>query len=105
VNDWLDHDYIARHTVGYEALVERVRQYSPDAVCERVGLATEEIERVITIPLENELNGIANITILKSESQLGLSNIRIVFGDGAGQGLVSRLAEPVRTQRRQSPER
>src|SRR5262249_26362646 len=28
-------------------------------------------------------NGIANITILKSESQLGLSNIRIVFGDSA----------------------
>jgi heavy metal efflux system protein len=47
------------------------------------GHATEELERVITIPLENELNGIANITILKSESQLGLSNIRIVFGDGA----------------------
>jgi len=47
------------------------------------GHATEELERVITIPLENELNGIANITILKSESQLGLSNIRIVFNDRA----------------------
>src|SRR5438477_7828328 len=41
----VDHDYIARHTVGCEALVERVRQYSPEAVRERVGLATEEIER------------------------------------------------------------
>ena len=28
----VDHDYIARHTVGYEALVERVRQHSPEAV-------------------------------------------------------------------------
>jgi len=46
------------------------------------GHATEEIERVITIPLENELNGIARVTLMKSESQLGLSNIRIVFGDG-----------------------
>jgi len=41
----VDHDYVARHTVGYDALAERVRQYSPDAVRERVGLATEEIER------------------------------------------------------------
>ena len=61
------------------------------------GHATEEIERVITIPLENELNGIANITLLKSESQLGLSNIRIVFADGtddywARQQVLERIA-------------
>ena len=61
------------------------------------GHATEELERVITIPLENELNGIANITILKSESQLGLSNIRIVFADGtddywARQQVLERMA-------------
>ncbi len=46
------------------------------------GHATEEVERLLTIPLENELNGIANVTFLKSESQLGLSNIRILFADG-----------------------
>ena len=46
------------------------------------GHATEEVERVVTIPLENELNGIAGVTLLKSESQLGLSNIRVVFKDG-----------------------
>jgi anaerobic selenocysteine-containing dehydrogenase len=44
-DDLVDHDYVVRHTVGYEALVERVQPYSPDAVRERVGLATEEIER------------------------------------------------------------
>ncbi len=46
------------------------------------GHATEEVERLITIPLEKELNGIAGITFLKSESQLGLSNIRVLFVDG-----------------------
>jgi len=61
------------------------------------GHATEELERVITIPLENELNGIANITLLKSESQLGLSNIRVVFADGtddywARQQVLERIA-------------
>jgi heavy metal efflux system protein len=46
------------------------------------GHATEELERLVTIPLENELNGIARITFMKSESQFGLSNIRILFADG-----------------------
>ena len=45
------------------------------------GHATEEVERQITIPLEKELNGIANVTFMKSESQLGLSNIRLLFTD------------------------
>ncbi len=46
------------------------------------GHATEEVERLITVPLEKELNGIANITFMKSESQFGLSNVRILFADG-----------------------
>ena len=36
VNDWLDHDYIARHTQGWEALRERALQWTPEraaAVC------------------------------------------------------------------------
>jgi len=36
VNDWLDHDYIARHTLGWEALRERALQWPPSraaAVC------------------------------------------------------------------------
>jgi len=47
------------------------------------GHAAEEVERYITIPLENELNGIAHVTFLRSISNFGLSNIRVVFGDGA----------------------
>ena len=31
VNDWLDHDYIARHTLGWEALRERALQWTPGA--------------------------------------------------------------------------
>jgi len=36
VHDWLDHDYIARHTLGFEALRERALRWSPEraaAVC------------------------------------------------------------------------
>ena len=35
-NDWLDHDYIARHTLGWPALRERALQWPPEraaAVC------------------------------------------------------------------------
>ena len=46
------------------------------------GRAAEEVERLITIPLEKELNGIAGVTFLRSISNFGLSNIRAVFEDG-----------------------
>ena len=46
------------------------------------GHAAEEVERLITIPLENELNGIANVTFLRSDTLFGLSNIKVLFADG-----------------------
>lgn len=41
----VDHDYVSRHAVGYAALAERARDYSPSAVSAIVGLPEEEIER------------------------------------------------------------
>ncbi len=46
------------------------------------GHAAEEVERLLTIPLENELNGIANVTFLRSDTLFGLSNIQVLFADG-----------------------
>lgn len=46
------------------------------------GHAAEEVERHITISLEKDLNGIANVTFLRSISIFGLSNIRVIFDDG-----------------------
>ena len=46
------------------------------------GHAAEEVERLITIPLENELNGIADVTFLRSDTLFGLSNIKVIFADG-----------------------
>ncbi len=62
------------------------------------GRAAEEVERHITIALEKELNGIANLTFLRSISIFGLSNIRVVFADGtdnywARQQVQERLAQ------------
>ena len=46
------------------------------------GHAAEEVERLVTIALEKELNGVANLTFLRSISIFGLSNIRVFFADG-----------------------
>lgn len=43
-NDWLDHDYIAQHTVGWDALRQRALQWTPARAAEVCGVSAEEIE-------------------------------------------------------------
>jgi anaerobic selenocysteine-containing dehydrogenase len=43
VNDWLDHDYIARHTVGWEALRERAMLWTPERAGQTCGLEADQI--------------------------------------------------------------
>ncbi|MBK8071355.1 MAG: molybdopterin oxidoreductase family protein [Ramlibacter sp.] len=43
VHDWLDHDYIARHTVGWEALRERALQWPPARAAQVCGVPEEQI--------------------------------------------------------------
>jgi anaerobic selenocysteine-containing dehydrogenase len=42
----LDRDYIARHTLGFEALAERVRQYTPQWAARVCGLEAQAIVRL-----------------------------------------------------------
>ena len=42
-NDWLDHDYIARHTLGWEQLRERALQWPPERAAEVCGVPVEQI--------------------------------------------------------------
>lgn len=46
------------------------------------GLAAEEVEQQITIPLERALNGMPGTHVMRSRSTFGLSMITIVFEDG-----------------------
>ncbi len=39
----IDHDYIARHTLGFDALAERVRAFTPEWAAPLAGLAAETI--------------------------------------------------------------
>jgi cobalt-zinc-cadmium resistance protein CzcA len=47
------------------------------------GLAAEEIEQQITIPLERALNGTPGLTSMRSVSTFALSQINLIFRDGA----------------------
>ena len=62
------------------------------------GLAAEEIEQQITIPVERALNGIPSMKVMRSKNTFGLSTVIIVFDDGvddywARQLIQARLSE------------
>lgn len=46
------------------------------------GLAAEEIEQQITIPLERSLNGLPSLKMMRSTNTFGISTIMLVFQDG-----------------------
>jgi heavy metal efflux system protein len=46
------------------------------------GRAAEEVERLITVPIEVEMNGIPNVAVVRSISLYGLSDVRITFDPG-----------------------
>jgi Cu/Ag efflux pump CusA len=49
---------------------------------EALGPSTEEVESLISVPLENALNGTPGLTTLRSKSVLGLSSVVLLFAEG-----------------------
>ena len=49
--------------------------------CESHGMAPEEIERLITWPIESTMNGLPGVTMVKSTSAFGLAVIYVYFED------------------------
>src|SRR5260370_20706235 len=45
------------------------------------GLAPQEVEQLITFPIENEMNGISGVTRVESISKFGLSVVTVFFND------------------------
>jgi CzcA family heavy metal efflux pump len=65
---------------------------------EAPGFAPQQVEELVTKPIENVVNGAAGLATLRSESIPGLSVIKITFKDGsdllvARQGVAERLSE------------
>src|ERR1700710_2173565 len=50
---------------------------------EAPGLSTIEVESLVTVPIENALNGLPSVKTVRSKSVLGLSQVVVVLEDGA----------------------
>src|ERR1700675_158014 len=64
------------------------------------GLAAEEVEQLITVPLERQINGTPGLLLMRSSSTFGLSLITVLFRDGyedywARQRLIERINQTV----------
>ena len=46
------------------------------------GHAAEEVERLVTVPTEVEMNGVPQLTVMRSISLYGLSDVVMTFNDG-----------------------
>jgi CzcA family heavy metal efflux pump len=88
-----------------EMPVDVFPEFAPPRVeiqTEALGLSTTETESLITVPLEQALNGTPGLDILRSKSVPGLSSILLIFKPGtdlieARQLVQERLALVVRT--------
>jgi CzcA family heavy metal efflux pump len=49
---------------------------------EAPGLSTEEVESLVTVPLEAGVNGVPGLKTLRSKSVLGLSSVVLIFNEG-----------------------
>src|SRR5262250_1525187 len=59
-----------------------IADVSAQVVTQAPGLAAEEVEQQVTIPLERELNGTPGLLTMRSRSTFGLSLITLIFRDG-----------------------
>jgi cobalt-zinc-cadmium resistance protein CzcA len=62
------------------------------------GQASEEVERLITVPIELEMNGIPHMNVVRSISLYGLSDVILTYNDGtdiyfARQRVYERIAD------------
>jgi CzcA family heavy metal efflux pump len=57
-------------------------EFAPPVVeiqSEAPGMSTEEVESLVTVPIENALHGIPFLQTTRSKSVLGLSSVRLIF--------------------------
>ena len=104
-NDWLDHDFIDQHTVGFEAVAAEVRSWTPRRTAEVTGIAERAIRQAAewwgtaktsfllhARGLEHHSNGSNNvmgsINVMLASGRLGRANCDYgtITGQGNGQG-------------------
>lgn len=104
-NDWLDHDFIENHTVGFDKVAEEVRAWTPRRTAEVTGIAQKSIEQAAewwgtaktgfqlhARGLEHHSNGVLNvlsaINIVLASGRIGRANCGYgtITGQANGQG-------------------
>jgi assimilatory nitrate reductase catalytic subunit len=104
-NDWLDHDFIRDHTVGFEAVAEHVHEWTPGRTAEATGIAEKSIREAAEIwgtaktsflmharGIEHHTHGVENclstINIVLASGRIGRPYCAYgtVVGQGNGQG-------------------
>ncbi len=104
-NDWLDHDFINQHTVGFDALAEHVKQWTPKHTAEVTGIAERAIRQAAEMwgkaktsfllharGIEHHSHGVQNvlgaINMVLASGRIGRENCgyATITGQGNGQG-------------------
>ncbi len=73
--------YLAWKQLSIEAYPD-IADVTVQVITQVPGLAAEEMEQQITIPLERVLNGLPGLHTMRSKNTFGLSAIILVFNDG-----------------------
>ena len=73
--------YFSWKNLALEAYPD-IADVTSQVVTQVSGLAAEEVEQQITIPIERALNGLPGMHVMRSKSTFGLSIITIVFKEG-----------------------
>ncbi|MEE3154139.1 MAG: efflux RND transporter permease subunit, partial [Pseudomonadota bacterium] len=71
---------------GRDVPLDVFPEFAPPMVeiqTEAPGLSTEEVESLITVPIETAVNGVPDLMTLRSKSVLGLSSVQILFERGS----------------------
>jgi cobalt-zinc-cadmium resistance protein CzcA len=89
----------AWETLSVEAYPE-LGDVAAQVTTQMPGLAAEEVEQLITVPLERQINGTPGLLLMRSTSTFGLSLITVLFRDGyedywARQRLTERISQAV----------
>ncbi len=104
-NDWIDHDFIENHTVGFEQVAEEVKQWNPRRTAEVTGITERAIRQAAewwgtaktsfqmhARGLEHHSNGVMNvmsaINIVLASGRIGRKNCGYgtITGQANGQG-------------------
>ena len=89
----------AWETLSVEAYPE-LGDVAAQVTTQMPGLAAEEVEQLITVPLERQINGTPGLLLMRSSSTFGLSLITVLFRDGyedywVRQRLLERIGQTV----------